>query len=609
MRRLALQIISTFAAFVIIFELQRVLFYISYAGLMPGVRALGDCMLHGFAMDCSMAGYLTVIPAIVAIASIWTHGVWTATLRKVYCGVAAGAIALVTVLDLGLYSYWNFRIDATPIFYFTTSPSSALASVEWWMYPVGIVAVALIGAAIYSLLALTMRISLSHNGNRLMATICGSALTAALFIPIRGGVGVSTMNPGHAYFSADARLNHAALNPQFNLMYSLMHQKDFGNQFRFMTEGEADLAIGRFEDACRVSQAVDGIGDHFLATGRPDVYLVILESFSAHLMPSLGGDSVAMRLDGIAREGLLFSDFYASSFRTDRALPAILSGMPAQPTTSVMKFVEKTAALPSIAVSLAKEGYETAYYYGGDLNFTNMRGYLVNAGFGTIVGDSDFPSSDHAGKWGVPDGAVFDRALADARGYADSVPHFTVVQTSSSHEPFEVPYASRRFAANPRRNAFAYADSCLGAWYAAMKASPRWDKTLVVIVADHQGCWPEKIDDPFDRHHIPLVFAGGAMADSPKTVGTTGCQPDIAATLLGALGIGSEAYPFSHNLLDRDEPHYAFFSEPGLAGLVGNGGRATLSTDTGDPVCSDGEMQTQAARAILQRLYDYLDNL
>ena len=80
---------------------------------------------------------------------------------------------------------------------------------------------------------------------------------------------------------------------------------------------------------------------------RPDVVLVILESFSSHLLPSLGGDSVAVGLDSLGREGVMFTNVYASSFRTDRGVPAILSAFPGPPTVSVMKYVDKIERLPS----------------------------------------------------------------------------------------------------------------------------------------------------------------------------------------------------------------------------------------------------------------------
>lgn len=69
--------------------------------------------------------------------------------------------------------------------------------------------------------------------------------------------------------------------------------------------------------------------------------MIILESFSVHLMPSFGGENIAPNLDRFGKEGILFTNFYSNSFRTDRALTSIISGYPAQPSTSIMKFTEK----------------------------------------------------------------------------------------------------------------------------------------------------------------------------------------------------------------------------------------------------------------------------
>ena len=118
---------------------------------------------------------------------------------------------------------------------------------------------------------------------------------------------------------------------------------------------------------------------------------------------------------------------------------------------SIMKFVEKTERLPSISRQLKTTGYEPSYYYGGDINFTNMKAYLVNSGFNNIICDKDFHISQRMSKWGAPDHVVFERALTDVTKNSPAKPRFTVIQTSSSHEPFEVPYSNPRFADNPQK--------------------------------------------------------------------------------------------------------------------------------------------------------------
>ena len=167
-----------------------------------------------------------------------------------------------------------------------------------------------------------------------------------------------------------------------------------------------------------------------------------MESFSSKLMKSLGGEpNVAVNLDTLAQEGVLFTNFYANSFRTDRGVVAVLSGYPAQPTTSLMKYPHKIQSVPSIAGSLKKAGYRTKYYYGGDADFTNMRSYVITSGFDELISDVDFPVSERLSKWGVHDHLVFKRLLQDlnAESTASSKlagaakrPFFKVVQTSSS---------------------------------------------------------------------------------------------------------------------------------------------------------------------------------
>lgn len=614
------RLISVFVAFVAFFALQKAAFLLFYPP--ESDSGLSRVWLHGLSMDCSMAAYLSIVPLLAQLAALWLSGKWrrgVLAVQKFYLVAVAIILAIVTVADLALYRYWHFRLDTTPLFYLSTSPAAAMASASALEIALAVIAIALLSWGLAKWLLFAAGALRKPVLKRWPDTIALIVAIPLLFLAIRGGVTVSTMNPGHAYFSSDARLNHAAINPAFNLLYSATHQANFGSQYRFMSDDEASHAISLQEQkwlgqqAAAVQSSDSSIYPaslNILARAPKDIYIVILESFSAHLMPRLGGDSVAMRLDSIAVRSVLFSNFYASSFRTDRALPAVLSGMPGQPSTSVMKFVDKASRLPAIARSLAANGFETYYFYGGDLNFTNMNAYLVNSGFSHIVGDTDFARSDRSGKWGAPDHLVFQRAAADmARPSAEH--RFAVVQTSSSHEPFEVPYLNSRFAAEPRLNAFAYADSCLGAWFSGLEKSPRWDETLLVIVPDHQGCWPRDIQSPASRHHVPLVIAGGAIAAPGTVVDTPGSQPDIAATLLGLLGIPADDFTLSHDLLDPGKPHYAIFSEPGLTGLISPDGKATtINADTGQETDSPGSAGGQVfLKAYLQKLYDYLDKL
>ncbi|MDE5940789.1 MAG: sulfatase-like hydrolase/transferase, partial [Muribaculaceae bacterium] len=433
MKRALLKMASVYLIYVAFFVLQKLLFACVYSRLigLTGISDIIDIIGHGLSMDCSMAAYLTVIPALLVIAGLWTRRKWPRIAATGYFMATSACLSVITVLDLVLYGYWDFRLDMTPLFYFTTSPVAAMASAEWWQLPAGVAAMGLIGWGLYKLFAITVMRIETDRSRRGVTTAVMALLTAALFVPIRGGFTVSTMNLSRAYFSSNQRFNHAAINPAFSLMYSATHQNDFASQYRFMSREEAAETLSALNATAMPDTTVCNGGDkpEFLKNRRPDIWLIILESFSAHLLESLGGENIAVNLDSLGREGIMFSNFYANSFRTDRALPAILSGFPSQPSTSIMKFVDKAGHLPSIAASLNSNGYRSSYYYGGDINFTNMKAYLVSSGFERIICDKDFSLKERASKWGAPDHLVFERALSDAAaGSDDDTPHFNVIQ-------------------------------------------------------------------------------------------------------------------------------------------------------------------------------------
>lgn len=561
---------------------------------------------YGLAMDLSMSAYIVSPVLLLIVASIWVVRPWMAKALRIYLWVEASLIAVGYVLDAVLYPYWGFRLDVTPWFYFVTSPSSAMASLPWYA-EVGVVALM---AVLALAIGLWMRIVVRRFGlptqpcsplrRRIWMTVVWLMVCGVMIIPIRGGITVSTMSPARAFFSEDMRLNHAAINPLFSFLYSFSHTDDLGSQFRYMDTKEASAEV----DALFHRPAVhtDSVAPAYglsLKVARPDVYIVILESFSAELMPSLGGRAVAVNLDSIARTGALWTRFYAESFRTDRALTTILGGYPAQPSTSLLRYINKFDKIPTLSTVLAANGYRTAYYYGGDINFTNLRAYLRATSYARLVCDKSFPVGERLSKWGVHDGPVFDRALSDIAARTGSTPTLTVIQTSSSHEPFEVPFG--RFPQDKRLNAFSYADACLGRFVRRLRDSGAWERALVVIVPDHWGAWPQGLEDRMRRHHVPLVMTGGALAGTPVTVDKIGSQSGIATTILRLMGI-RDALPFGRDLLDTGTAGFGYVSEPSWFGLVTERGLSVVSTDTGATLQGDSA-DVHAAKALVQSIY------
>ena len=625
--------VKTYATFVVLFVLQKPLFLFLEKGSatqpVDNIFAeLPAVIWHGLPLDLSMAGYLSVIPGLLSIAVVWLKRDLVKPIMNIYFIIASLFITCSFVLNASLYPYWKYPLDSTPLFYFFTSPADAIASVSIWQVILSIVILIVLTIGVWFTLRMRgekrrcySRYSYGYGGfgrgkrnrfddfdrHRGRTSIILLLLTGLLFLPIRGGITVSTMNTGQAYYSQNAYLNHSAVNPLFSLLESITHQEDFASQYRFMKDKEADKIFATMTSTSD-ENTYPLLNEATFKKGTPDILIVIMESFASDIMPSMGSyKDVAVCLDSIAQQSILFTRFYANSFRTDRGMVSILSGYPAQPTTSIMRYPRKTSQLPSIARNLVKyKNYKTTYYYGGDADYCNMRSYLVSQGYQHIISDANFPIEDKISKWGVPDHILAARMMKDIKAQQNEKrPMLRILQTSSSHEPFEVPYHRLK---DKRLNAFAYTDSVMGAIVREYRKLPRWKYTLIVFVPDHVGSYKENLNDhDRSRYQIPLILAGGAIS-RPMKVGIIGSQQDIAATLLGQLGVEHREFTFSKNMMSDATPKFAFFAVNDAFGVVSEENSLIYDNRAKRIVYDKGEkgFNLKRGQAYLQKLYDDL---
>lgn len=625
--------VKTYATFVVLFVLQKPLFLFLEKGSATQpvdniFTELPAVIWHGLPLDLSMAGYLSVIPGFLSIAVVWLKRDLVKPIMNIYFIIASLFITCSFLLNASLYPYWKYPLDSTPLFYFFTSPADAIASVSIWQVILSIVILIVLTIGVWFTLRMRgekrqqySRYSYGYGGfgsgkrnrfddfdrHRGRTSIILLLLTGLLFLPIRGGITVSTMNTGQAYFSQNAYLNHSAVNPLFSLFESITHQEDFASQYRFMKDKEADKIFATMTSTSD-ENTYPLLNEATFKKGTPDILIVIMESFASDIMPSMGSyKDVAVCLDSIAQQSILFTRFYANSFRTDRGMVSILSGYPAQPTTSIMRYPRKTSQLPSIARNLAKyKNYKTTYYYGGDADFCNMRSYLVSQGYQHIISDANFPIEDKLSKWGVPDHILAAKMMEDIKAQQNEKrPMLRILQTSSSHEPFEVPYHRLK---DKRLNAFAYTDSVMGTIVREYRKLPRWKNTLIVFVPDHVGGYKENLNDhDRSRYQIPLILAGGAIS-RPMKVGIIGSQHDIAATLLGQLGVEHREFTFSKNMMSDATPKFAFFAVNDAFGIVSEENSLIYDNRAKRIVYDKGEkgFNLKRGQAYLQKIYDDL---
>jgi len=606
MKKHLLLFLKAYLLFILIFILEKPLFMLFYHDIYREVGLVDvlSVLYHGFQLDASMAGYLAVIPGLLLIFSLWVKPRIMKPIVSFYYILVSLLISVDFVVDLVLYRYWGFRLDSTPLFYLK-SPKDALASANWTTNIFGLLFILLIARLLFYIfnrfLAIKSTTPSTQPKQKLYIGLALLFCSALLFLPIRGGVGVSTMNVGKVYFSDRKELNHAAINPLFSFFEALTFESGFDKQYRFMKADEAKSIFATIVD----KPASDTIPQLFTVK-HPNVVFVVLESFMSKDMEVLGGlPNVAVRMNELSKEGILFTNFYANSFRTDRGLVSIFSGYPGQPNTSIMKYARKAQSLPSIPKSLKKGGYDLQYYYGGDADFTNMRSYLVGTGIIKIVSDQSFPPGDQSGKWGVPDHIVFNKLSADL-DKDQKEPFMKILQTLSSHEPFDVPFHK---LGNPYLNSVAYTDSCLGAFIDHFKKNKWWKNSIVVMVPDHAMHYPDNLDNRSDdRYKIPLLIVGGAVK-TPRKIDTYGSQIDISATLLSQFKLPHDDFRFSKNILNPASPHFGYFTFKNGFGMVTPQNQYVFDYEAKAVFLNRGnkDENKKKAEALLQTLYDDLE--
>ena len=623
---------------IVVFVIAKVVFMVAnYEGHAFGVGDVWDVVRHGIGLDLSTGLYVVAVPFLVTMVSVWWPSRVLETVMKVYYGVIAIAMMLAFTADTSLYPFWGFKLDASCLQYLET-PAEAKASVSGGYMAVRFVVIVVGAWMLYLLYRKIHRGGSDHpypsysgGENRAKKSFSGGEVGVGrktrntvfyflciplMVIGIRGGLDESTTNIGQVYFSQDQFLNHSAVNPVFSFFASL-------------ESTSSDNVVYDFYDAGELKQLTEGLydngsvaGDTLLKTQRPNVVVILLESCGSMFL------KVMPNLRKAAQEGVEFTNCYGNSYRTDRGTVCALSGYLSFPTMSVMKMSNKVSHLPSIAKSLQKEGYHTAYLYGGDINFTKMKGYLISTGFEKLHWKQDYTEKEQGtSKWGVRDDITFEtlremvkeadqttpaRRLLheDAIAYSGGENRFLIgYSTLSSHEPWDVPEDKFKI---PQYNGFWYVDQCIGRFLKAMKQSEQWDNLLIVFMPDHSSDFEKYNEQHPDRNRIPMVWTGGAVK-GPRKLDMICNQSDFVATLLGQMGISHRDFVFSRDVTSES------YRYPFAIHMFNNGVSMTDSTGfmlydlTADKITvstsKEGDRMARTGKAILQKAAENLRNL
>lgn len=550
----------------IVFGICRTVFllsFVSHIGPKP-VSILWQCLTHALPLDLSTIGYLLILPVASLAMTSFIKNKGIAVLVDMYMMTITALYVLITIVEIAVYRELNQKLYYS-LFAHVYHPDEIIQFITPLLLSTSLIAIVsmlMLSWWLYIKLAKgepTVRIP--FNGKNLIQAIFFTAFSGGLLVLcIRGGWQPIPINEGVVCFSTNQVVNDAAINPLWNLGHSYIETKNLkvSNQYMKLEKAEAASIVNKLYSTTSDSTT------NIFNTSRPNICFIILEGWHSDVIRSLGGyDAVAPNFEKLIQNGYLFTNFYSSGHISDQGVAAILSGFPALTLGSVINQTEKQYRLPCLGKDFLAHGYHTSFLYGGQLEYGGIKHFVYQNKFQTIREQNDY-SDLPQGKLGVHDSLMFKVWGDSLRSFRE--PFFSCLYTLSTHTPYDMDtYNPIAFGADERDylNSVAYADRQIGLFFEEAKKLPWYSNTIFVLVADHGHHTPNNYEyDSKEHYHIPMLIIGGAL--KPEYAGKQcdhyGTLTDIAATILGQMGIKNSEYRWSKNLLNPTAQSFAFYT-------------------------------------------------
>jgi len=466
---------------------------------------------------------------------------------------------LILISDIGLFKEWGIKINNKALSYLIY-PNEVISSVK--VAPVYELLLIFALTSI-SMIFIFYRLKIKFDINeikKVKKVLLSIVLLIISFVGLRGGLQTFPIDRSWSYFSEKTLLNQAAVNSTWNFFASFTEKEEFDkNPYNFFNNTEVEKIF-----ASLTTKEQDKTIS-ILNNQKPNIVFILLEGWSAEAVGVLSKEiDASPRFSELTKTGLLFTNFISTGFRTEQALAAITAGFPSQPKTTIIRKYGKFENLPSFVKDLYNNGYNTSYYYGGDLYFANTEAYLKSAGFKKIIGQKNFEGKPFT-EWGVFDHDLFDYTLKDLKN--NSQPFFAMIMTSTSHEPFthKVPKVFKgNTIVDDYKNVVHYSDDCMYQFIKNSKSEGWYNNTLFIIVTDHTHRLPNNRQSyDIERHWIPCLLYGPSLKNEyiGKTVDFPVSHIDIAATILAQLNLSYNKYKWSKNVFSSNYKNpWAFYT-------------------------------------------------
>ena len=361
---------------------------------------------------------------------------------------------------------------------------------------------------------------------------------------------------------------------------------------------------------------------------NPNIIMVVLESWRGDTF----NEAVSPNTYALAQNSQWFKEHHSSGTVTTRGIFSLMYGM--APTYMDNVVANNGAGGPVLFNELQKRGYDYGIYPSGDItrikltdsSFSPVKEH-VHHGEGRDTIEKDYDVLDKMLKKinGTDDpvfGFMFFNSTHYLYYYPDEFEKFTPTEKPSLVD-FKAgknpePYVNRY------KNSIYFIDSLIGKLEKDLKASGKWDDTILIITSDHAEEFADTSPSRFGhgsnytryQSHVPLVISWPGK--TPKVYENRTASIDVAATII------DEAFDCENPVSDHSNGlnlfagesnpvqimasyyNYAFVTEEGS--FIQNPIGLLESKDNEDKLNQDLKLKSKDAFNALQQMKHFYKN-
>lgn len=520
---------------------------------------LFEVFLQGIRADIILVGLWTLLPVLAVPFLAWKplKSIW---FKWTYVWSLLGIITIV-FMELATPAFL-LQFDGRPnrIFIEYLRYPKEVLSTLWYGFRLPFVG----GVVLTIILAFVVHRFLRLPDSKLMLwsparnLLVWPLVTIIVFMGIRSTTNHRPANPALFAITGDSMVNSLVINSSYSVLYALYSMRHEARSSEIYGKLPTQEMLQYSLDWPWLKQYQFNNTDyptlHYqkaaINRNKPlNLVIVLQESMGATFVKSLGGVEATPELEKLVTEGIWFERLYATGTRSVRGIEAVISGYLPTPAQSVVKLSNSQNNFATIASVLQSAGYQTQFIYGGEAHFDNMRGFFTNNGFQDIVDIKKIKNPVFVASWGASDEDLFNTAHEELNTLHNSgKPFFSLIFTSSNHEPFEFPDNRITLLEQPKNtanNAVKYADWAMGRFIEQAKQSQYWKDTVFLIVADHDNRVYGNNLIPVEKFQIPGLILGADI--KPSRISTLSSQIDLAPTVLSLMGLST-----CHPMVGRD---------------------------------------------------------